>query len=598
MSEWKPALGAITGPDGTRFRLWAPTVDKVELVLEDRAVPLSKDAQGYFSAEFPDVRAGTLYCYRVDGKGPFPDPVSRFQPRGVHDVSETVDPAFPWTDGAWQGVPRNELVIYELHTGTFTPEGTFAAATEKLPFLTELGVTAVEIMPIADFPGGRNWGYDGVSLYAPARCYGKPADLRRLVDRAHALGLAVIIDVVYNHLGPDGNYTGVYSPFYLTRRHKTPWGDALNFDSDHAEHVREFFIQNALHWIHEYHADGLRLDAVHAIADDSPKHFLAELAERVRGSVKDRRVHVIAEDNRNLAALLKPPPDGWGLDGVWADGFHHQIRVCLAGDRDGYYQDYTGSAADIAETMRKGWFYCGQFSAYAGEPRGTDPSGLSHDQFVICIQNHDQVGNRALGERLHHQIDPAAYRAAVVLLLTAPETPLLFMGQEWAASSPFLYFTDHNPELGRLVTEGRREEFKKFAAFADPATRQRIPDPQAAATFEASRLKWDEIEREPHAGVLRLYKALLSLRRREPALRGAAPADVRSTENGALLVRRGDFLAVVRLRDGGPVSLPAGNWKSVIDTEDTNHVSDPAPAERTASSLIFRRPGAVVLKVQ
>ena len=577
-----------------------------------RVVELADAGAGLFSGFVPGAGAGDRYRYRLDDDRELPDPASRFQPDGVHGPSQVVDPrAFGWHGRAVDRLDMAGLVIYEAHVGTFTPEGTFAGAAARLPELAALGVTALELMPIGDFPGARNWGYDGVALFAPARAYGTPDDLRRLVDGAHALGIGIILDVVYNHLGPDGAYLSAFSPFYFTERHHTPWGRGLNFDGEHSRMVRDFFVENACHWIHEYHMDGLRLDATHAIADDGPRHFLAELTDRVHASAAQagRRVVVVAEDHRNLKRMLLPERDGgWGLDGVWADDFHHQTRRLLAGDDEGYYRDFSGRTADLAETIRRGWFYTGQRSGHLGEPRGTDPSGVPAERFVICLQNHDQVGNRALGGRLHHEIEPAAYRAASALLLMAPETPLLFMGQEWAASTPFLYFTDHHAELGRLVTEGRREEFRHFAAFSDASVRDRIPDPQAASTFDKSRLRWEERESAPHALALNLYRALIGLRRSEPALLGgSALCRRRPLDEGTLaLLRRGpdaDILLVVRLAGHGRVTLNdpgwAATWETVLTTEDAAFSRDPSPPEIESGPPLrvrFARPAAVILR--
>jgi maltooligosyltrehalose trehalohydrolase len=552
--RWQPTLGAWVTRAGATFRVWAPNRNTVELLLRRRddsheRRALAADADGHFHAAFDDVRAGDLYSYSLDEEAPVPDPASRFQPRGVHGPSEVVDAShFTWSDAAWRGRTLDDAVIYELHVGTFTGAGTFAGAEARLPELAELGITVIELMPLADFPGARNWGYDGVSLFAPSRAYGAPDDLRRFVDRAHAHGLAVILDVVYNHFGPDGAYFSRFSPSYLSNTHSSPWGAAVNLDGPDSANVRAFFIENALHWLHEYHFDGLRLDATHALVDASRRHFVAELAARARASLPERQLLLFAEDERNLAEIVLPAAEGgWGLDGVWADDFHHQVRRMAAGDSDGYYADFSGSVADLAATIRDGWFYQGQYSAHNGAPRGTDPSGLPRPRMVVCLQNHDQIGNRALGERLHHQIPLALYRALSALLLFVPETPLLFMGQEWAASTPFLYFTDHHAELGRLVTEGRRGEFSRFAAFADPANRERIPDPQAPRTFEASRLDWREREREPHASTLTLYQALLALRRNEPSLR--APGDCAAEAIGP------DTLAVVRASGADTMAL-------------------------------------------
>ena len=616
---WRPSLGAWPEGDGTRFRVWAPERERVELVLETpgrpASSPLARSAGGFFEGKLAGVRAGDRYRYRLDGEGPFPDPVSRFQPEGVHGASEVVDPhAFAWSDADWTGVPREDLVVYELHVGTFTAEGTFASAAERLPDLATLGVTAVELMPLADFPGARNWGYDGACLFAPARCYGRPDDLRRLVDRAHGLGLAILLDVVYNHFGPDGAYAGAFSRRYFSSQHSTPWGAAMNLDGDGSEAVRAFFIENTLHWVHEYHLDGLRLDATHAIVDDSPRHFLAELQARVRESAPGRRLAIVCEDHRNLASMLRPEAEGgFGIDAVWSDDFHHEVRRALAGDHEGYYRDFSGALADVAATVRDGWFFKGQHSEHFEGPRGTDTAGLDPRRFVFFVQNHDQVGNRALGERLHHQVDLAVWRAASALLLLAPETPLLFMGQEWAAPEPFQFFTDHNPELGRLVTEGRRKEFRHFTAFSGAAARERIPDPQAEATFLRSRLDWSRREQEPHASTLRLYRELLRLRRTKPLLRDPTGEgfSVRAVgEAGLVLARiRGDnaLLALVQLAGEGrlaaeeavPARLRAGSrWSLALTTEDAAFAPDPRPpsVDLAGATATFLRPGAVVLR--
>lgn len=619
---WRPTLGAIPGDGGTRFRVWAPERRSVSVVIERAEggilrASLDAAGDGYFGGTVAGVAAGARYRYALDDEGPFPDPASRFQPDGVHGPSEVVDPAgFCWTDQEWPGLPIDALVIYELHVGAFTAEGTFRAAMDRLPYLRDLGVTAIELMPVADFPGSRNWGYDGAALFAPARCYGTPDDLRRLLDAAHRHGLAVLLDVVYNHVGPDGAYLFAFSPWYFTDRHPSPWGKSVNLDGPRATDTRAFLIENALHWIHEYHIDGLRLDATHAMRDDSAQPFLAELAARVHGGVSGRQVAIIAEDDRNLAHLVRPvEAGGYGLDAVWADDFHHEVRRALAGDHDGYYMDYSGTVGDIATTIRQGWFFTGQHSTYAGHARGTDPSGIQPRRFVVCLQNHDQIGNRAFGERLHHQVDLAAVRAVTVLLLTLPQTPLLFMGQEWAASSPFLYFTDHHAELGRLVTEGRRREFARFAVFSDAGARERIPDPQSSSTFEVSKLRWAELAQEPHAGMARLHRALLELRLREPALLGAQTGPIVSEALGAdglvmLRASAGTTLAiVVCLKGHGTHDLAAlpvlrgasagGPWHVLLTSESPEFTADPLAPDVDVSGdaplIRFRRPSAVVL---
>jgi maltooligosyltrehalose trehalohydrolase len=617
---WTASLGARPVPGGVAFRVWAPAARTIDVAVEGRGLSpreLTRHADGTFAAVFADLRVGDRYRYRVDGELLLPDPASRFQPEGVHGPSVVVDPhAFAWTaDGPRRALA--EQVLYELHVGTFSPEGTFAGAAARLPLVAELGVTTIELMPVADFPGTRNWGYDGAALFAPARCYGTPDDLRRLVDAAHGLGLQVMLDVVYNHLGPDGAYLAAFSPFCFTARHRTPWGAALNFDGEHSVMVRAFFIENALHWIHEYRFDGLRLDATHAISDDSPHHFLAELTAAVHES-SGGRATVIAEDDRNLNWMLAPAAQGgWGIDAVWADGFHHQCRRLLAGDSEGYYRDYSGRTADLATTLRQGWFYTGQYSEHRGAARGTDPAGIAAERFVICLQNHDQIGNRAFGERLNHQIPLPEFRAAAVLLLMAPETPLLFMGQEWAASTPFLFFTDHDAGLGALVTAGRRAEFRHFAAFASPSAQATIPDPQARSTFEASRLAWNERAIEPHASLLRLHRALLAMRRGTPALHGGGSFRVTAPDAGTIALLRetteDSFLIVVRLRGAGSSPLPPewttpprggaapplDAWLPVLTSEDPAFTPDPMPPAfdpGAPASVRFARPSAIVLK--
>jgi maltooligosyltrehalose trehalohydrolase len=577
--RWKLPIGVRPDGEGIAFRVWAPGTDRVDVVVygpdAEMLYPLEAEGDGYFYGRVERLGVGTRYRYRLDGNETFPDPASRSQPEGVHGPSAVVDPdAFEWTDDAWQGRPLEEMVIYELHIGTFTPEGTFDSAIARLPELVDLGVTAIEVMPIANFPGSRNWGYDGVNLYAPATAYGGGEGFKRLVDAAHRAGLAVILDVVYNHLGPEGNYLpGITRGRFFTERHKTPWGDAVNYDGPESGPVREFVIGNAMHWIHEYHVDGLRLDATHAIIDDSPLHLLCELAEWVHEAGPQPRV-VIAEDERNERKLLLPTDEGgYGLDAVWADDIHHQLRRLAAGDREGYFASYTGTIADVVETLRKGWYYEGQTSPHTKEARGTRADGVPPQRFVHCIQNHDQVGNRAFGDRLTERVDPAVYRALSALLLLSPYTPLLWMGQEWGATSPFLYFTDHPEELGKLVTEGRREEFGHFSAFADPEVREKIPDPQAPETFESSKLRWEEREKGEHAGTLALYRELLRLRNGEPALRDRSRDgfSVEQVGERALALRRdgqgGSLLVVVNF--GGRLStrLESG-WEVVLSTEE------------------------------
>jgi maltooligosyltrehalose trehalohydrolase len=590
---WQLDIGATPTPDGVRFRLWAPSATRVDVMIEAPAGVhrLTGEPDGYHSALVPGLAAGARYRYRLDGDATYPDPASRSQPEGVHGHSEVVDPhAFRWTDAGWGGLDPAGLVIYELHVGTFTGGGTFDAAVERLDDLARLGVTAIELMPVAEFSGTRNWGYDGVGLFAPESAYGGPEGLRRLVDAAHRRGLGVILDVVYNHLGPEGNYLpAVTGGRFFTDRHHTPWGDAINYDGPDSGPVRSFVLANALYWAREYHVDGLRLDATHAIVDDSPVHLLEEIAARLH-ALEPRRV-VIAEDDRRDARLVRPRGHGgYGLDAAWADDLHHQLRRLTAGDHEGYFARFGGTVPEVVDTLRRGW-------SYDDGARALPPSA-----FVHCIQNHDQVGNRALGERLNHQVAPPVYRALSALLMLSPYTPLLWMGQEWAASTPFQYFTDHPESLGRLVTEGRRREFRRFSAFSDPAARERIPDPQAEETFVRSKLRWEETGRMPHRGMLALYRELLALRRSEPALRRPDRDGMTVTAAGArgLTLRReapggAAILLVVNL--GGALELPLDDraWSPVLATEDARFGGEDT-VRLTGGSALFRTPGALVLR--
>jgi maltooligosyltrehalose trehalohydrolase len=601
-------FGAHPSGRSTRFAVWAPRATAVSVIVESGAQPgeydMTRGSSGLFSIDVPRVGAGDLYRFRADDGAPLPDPASRFQPDGVHGSSQVVDAdAYTWSDGAWRGVDVEQAVTYELHVGTFTPEGTLAAATGRLRDLQQLGVKVIELMPLADFAGSRNWGYDGVCLFAPARVYGEPDDLRRFVDEAHRLGLAVLLDVVYNHLGPDGAYMNAFAPPYFTSRHPSAWGEGVNLDGPDSQVVRRFILENAVYWITEYHVDGLRLDATHALTDDSPVHIVADIVRAARAA-SSRRVMIVAEDHRNLDVLLREPAEGgWGLDGVWADDFHHVMRRILAGDVEGYYEDYESSVEDLAATLRQGWLYTGQHSRHMGRARGTDPSGIARRKFVICLQNHDQIGNRAYGDRLHHVVALGAYRAASAVLLLSPETPLLFMGQEWAASAPFRYFTDHTAELGAQIVEGRRREFEGFAEFRDPKLREQIPSPQERATFDACKLTWEERQREPHRGIWRLYQRLLELR--QQGLRRAADvrdrADARALDEDTLLI---DYMApssrvaiVARLRGEGIVDVPglSGDAHVLFTTEDAEFAADGQAPRLSPGRIEFTAPAAVIL---
>ncbi|HVJ89947.1 MAG TPA: malto-oligosyltrehalose trehalohydrolase, partial [Labilithrix sp.] len=507
-----PQLGATPTPRGVHFALFATTATSASVRLFEAdmrsvraTVPLRATAPHVFEGEVEGIGAGALYKFVLDGRE-LPDPYARFLPDGVHGVAR-VEPRHV-ARSSFEAPPLHRWVIYELHVGTFTPEGTYRAAAAKVDYLADLGINVIELMPVASFAGARGWGYDGVAVYAPFAGYGEPDDLRALVEAAHARNIVVLLDVVYNHLGPSGNYLCAYAPDYFTAKHQTAWGDAPNYADIH---MRRLVIENVRYWFEQFDFDGLRLDATHGIVDESVPHILAELA-RVARSCGRRRI-LIAEDERNLPALVEED----GLDAIWADDFHHALHVTLTGERDGYYAAYEGGAAELARVIEKGWLYEGQVYAPTEEPRGRRAT-LSHEHLVYCIQNHDQVGNRALGNRLTEDVSLEAFMGASLLLLFLPALPLIFMGQEWAATTPFIYFTDHEAELGAAVTRGRRDEFKKFRAFHDPTLRERIPDPQALSTFERSKLRWSERSSGRHAEVLSLYRKMLHLRAHDAVL--------------------------------------------------------------------------------
>jgi maltooligosyltrehalose trehalohydrolase len=521
---WRLERGASVLESGAvRFAVWAPHVERMSVRIEDGETvgetPLARDDANVFSAIVSDVPPGARYWYRLDGNHDRPDPVSRSQPAGVHGPSAIVDPdAFCWTDDSWTGPATDTPVYYELHVGTFTEPGTFEAVVERLPYLTDLGVTVIELMPVAAFPGERNWGYDGVCPYAPASCYGGPAGLQRLVDAAHAAGLAVVLDVVYNHLGPEGNYLTDFGP-YFTERYHTPWGAAVNFDGEESDEVRRYVIDNALHWITDYHIDGLRLDAVHAIFDFSAFHILEELAAAVHAQAGrlGRRVIVVAESDLNDPRLIRERGrGGYGLDAQWNDDFHHAVHAALTGERQGYYEDF-GGVEPIAKALRDRFVYDGRWSAYRKRRHGAAAADLPPRRLVAFVQNHDQVGNRAQGDRLSTLVSLDAQKLAAAVLLLSPFVPLLFMGEEFGETNPFLYFIDHgDPELVEAVREGRAREFARFR-WSGP-----IPDPKAPDTFHRSRVRHDRARRPPHAQLLALHRDLIRIRRAEPALQPGA----------------------------------------------------------------------------
>lgn len=589
---------AYLGGRRVRFRVWAPRCRRVALrvvgPVSQAPVAMAPALRGWFEATLEGLGPGARYVYVLDEKRERPDPASRAQPDGVHGPSEVVDTdAFAWTDGAWRGLPLEAMVLYEIHVGTFTPEGTFEAVIPRLERLQALGVTAIELMPVASFPGARNWGYDGVGFFAPQRTYGGPAGLQRLVDACHARGLAVVLDVVYNHLGPEGSYLAEFGP-YFTDRYTTPWGQAVNYDGDGSRDVRDFVIANALYWTREYRIDGLRLDAVHGIFDGSPTHILRELNDAVQRLARrlGRIVPVVAEsdlnDRRVIASVRR---EGYGLAGQWCDDFHHSVHTLLTGERNGYYADF-GSLEQLARAYTHGFVYDGRESRFRGRLHGTPSRDLPGERFVVCIQNHDQVGNRAQGERLSSLVDFERLKLAATALLIAPSVPLLFMGEEYGERAPFLFFTDFgDPALRAAVTQGRRDE---FAAFGWTGA---VPDPQDPASYCRSRLAWHLQDREPHVWLWQYYQTLLAMRRQYPALGvgGKRRLTVRVQDAQVLAVLRRDrdtagaaALAVLNL---GPaprsvrLQLPSGPWHRLLDSgEERFGGSGPtAPALLSAS---------------
>jgi maltooligosyltrehalose trehalohydrolase len=530
------------------FRVWAPEGRTVDLVIGGRRVPMGRTRRGWWAATVDYAGPGTDYSFAIDGGPPRPDPRSAFQPSGIDGPSRVVDhAAFGWSDTGWRGLPLAGAVLYECHVGTFSAEGTFDGVIGHLAHLAELGVDAIELMPVAEFSGQRGWGYDGVDLFAPHHAYGGPDGLKRLVDAAHDHGLGVVIDVVYNHLGPAGNYLRDFGP-YFSARHRTNWGEAVNFDGPGSDEVRRFVIDNALMWLRDYHCDGLRLDAVHAIVDQSATHILEELAVEVDALAAHtgRPLFVIAESDLNDPRFVRSrDAGGYGLDAAWADEWHHALHATLTGERTGYYEDF-GPLPLLAKALRQAWVYDGAYSPHRQRVHGRAPAGLSGSQFVVATQNHDQVGNRAAGERASALMSDGRLRVAAALLLTSPFVPLLFQGEEWGATTPFQYFTGHtDPQLGRVVSRGRREEFSSFGW--DPDS---VPDPQDPATFERSRLDWTEPDSGCHADLLAWYRRLIALRRRIPALTDPRLGRVETEcdpASGWLVVRRGPVVVAANL---------------------------------------------------
>lgn len=560
-------FGAAVLEDGrVRFGLWAPAAREVEVILEPDGRSLAMARRGgWFELVTAEARAGSRYHYRIDGKSVVPDPASRFNPADVHGPSEVIDPAaFSWRDAAWRGRPWEEAVLYELHVGAFSASGTFAGVKARLGYLAELGVTAIELMPVADFPGARNWGYDGVLPFAPDSCYGRPEELKDLVHTAHRHGLMVLLDWVCNHFGPEGNYLHLYAPQFFSSRATTPWGPAIDFTQ---RPVRDFFVHCALYWLEEYQFDGLRFDAVHAIVDPSEPHILTELAEAVRhGPGTQRRVHLVLENDRNAARYLYRGSDGHpcAYAAQWNDDFHHAFHVLLTGERDGYYADYADNPAwHLGRTLTEGFSYQGEASGYrGGRARGEPSRMLPLSAFVNFLQTHDQVGNRAFGERIASLAGPEAMRAAAAIMLLAPSPPLIFMGEEFGASEPFLFFCDFGAELAEGVARGRREEFAAFARFSDAALRAQIPDPNAYATYAQSRPDWHRLDQPQHQAWLAFYRELIALRHREivprlPGLRGAGFAVAHRTGLSASWEGGEARLSLLANLGGSAIAWPA-----------------------------------------
>lgn len=550
---------------GVEYRVWAPRHENAEVLFMDtcerpiRSIELTRAEDGFFNGLDRLGKAGDLYKFRFSGNGAFPDPASHYQPLGVHGPSQVIDhAAFQWPRCEFQRPALGESVIYECHIGTFTSEGTFAAAIEKLSHVQSLGATAIQLMPVADFAGRRNWGYDCVSLFAPSRRYGRPDELKRFVAAAHEVGLAVILDVVYNHFGPDGNYLETYSDEYFSKTSANIWGRTINFES---QQVRQFFLANVIHWMEHYHVDGFRLDATHAIIDSTKKHILTEIAEavRARGGV------TIAEDERNWNQLVTPAPEGIGVDAVWADDFHHVVKVMLTGASFAHFASYEGTSAELLDTIQNGWLFRGQVYKQTGKARGTDAECLATDKFIYCISNHDQVGNRPLGERLNQLVSPEAYAAASALLCVMPYTPMLFMGQEFAASTPFCFFTDHRGGIGRNVSKGRLNEFKHYGANFGEDVLKRMPDPQVEKTFLDAKLNWNDLQHDESRRCLDLYQRFLKFRRERltPAMRsrGHWKAELRGD---VLAIEYDGILVLSDLKGGNKMEAPREKWKAAL----------------------------------
>lgn len=571
---WKMRLGANPEAGGTRFLLWAPMEPEVFLKLtapDECVIPMEPRESGYHEAMVPGIGAGARYFYLLAGGRARPDPASRAQPEGVHGPSEVVDPdRFDWKDSGWGNHPLDEYIIYELHVGAFTPGGSFDEAASMLSYLKKLGVTAVELMPVAQFPGERNWGYDGAYPYAPHNSYGGPEGLKRFVRACHQSGIAVVLDVVYNHLGPEGNYLSEFG-FYFTGNYKTPWGQAVNYDGPWSDEVRRYFIENALYWFSEYRIDALRLDAIHGIFDESPRHFLEELRDRAEalGREMGKPLYVMVESDRNdIRVIREPAAGGYGIHAHWNDDFHHALHALLTGEKDGYYQDF-GGVEHMAKAFREGFVYTGEFSRFRMRRHGSPSAGEPPGKFIVFSQNHDQVGNRLRGDRLSAGLPFEALRLAAASVILSPYIPLVFMGEEYGETAPFNYFTSHgDPELGRAVREGRKREFSAFGWEAEP------PDPQDYKTFLHSKLNHRLRESAGHGGLFEFYGKLIAIRKKTPALRAASrEAMVVSVEKTVIIVIRkyaGEevFLAAFNFSgERAPAALPEGGWRVILGAD-------------------------------
>ena len=579
------------GRSSAHARVWAPAARKVELVAEDRQgrtleFPLAAEGTGYYSGFASIAEIGTRYRFRLDGGEAFPDPASRFQPEGPHGPSMVVDPqSYPWRDGDWKGLSIEGQVISEIHVGTFTEEGTFRGVAKRLGDLEDTGITVLEIMPIADFGGRFGWGYDGVNLFAPSHLYGTPDDLRSLVDDAHAMGLGVILDVVYNHFGPDGNYLPKFSPTYFSKG-RTDWGDAINFDGEDSEFVREYFITNARYWIEEFHFDGLRLDATQQIFDTSPTNIVTEIVAAVRDAAGDRATIVVAENEPQRSTLVRPRKQGGSaLDGMWNDDFHHAARVAMTGRNEAYLSGYRGSAQEFVSAAKYGFLYQGQSYPWQEQRRGIPALDIPPQHFIIFIDNHDQIANTGAGRRMHLETSPGRYRAMLTLTLLLPSTPMLFQGQEFCASQPFLYFADHTPDLAKLVHEGRIKEMAQFPSVATPEGTARVRNPADESTFTKCKINWRE--REENVEALTLTKDLIALRRSDPVIRAQRyrGLDGAVLSDSAFVIRffggeHDDRLLVVNLGSrlhATPIAEPlvapprGRSWKIVFSTESPEY---------------------------